>query len=373
MPCSPQRRPLGRSHAALAAVAVLMVTALIGVGASASDGATVDIAALPTAQPDPAHPVLGPDGNLWWTSAGGAFALQPDGTTVRHNAPADIGFGVLVPGAGGRLWFTLFSQKQIGYFEPEIDSYRVFPAHAISPSSLTLGPDGNMWYSNYLGAPLVRISLDGTQTDFPSPAGSLLGLAAGPDGALWFSASNPGQVGRIDSTTGAVLDTFPLPAGSGAENIVAGPDGNLWFVSGQAGRIGRVTTTGTITQFVVPGAPNWINGPVAGPDGNVWFTEPGLDLVGRITPTGVITTYPTAPLTQPGGIAPGPLGNLYFSVRGPAALGVVVLSGQLPTTTTTSTTTSSTSTTLPFSCPVSGSNATPCPALPIPGQPRFTG
>ncbi len=74
------------------------------------------------------------------------------------------------------------------------------------------------------------------------------------------------------------------------------------------------TVPGVITEFTVPTAGSQPGGIAAGPDGNVWFTESSGNKIGRITPAGVITefTVPTAG-SQPIGIAAGPDGNLWFT------------------------------------------------------------
>ena len=55
-------------------------------------------------------------------------------------------------------------------------------------------------------------------------------LTVGPDGDLWFtdvSSAGNGAIGRI--TTAGAITEFPLPAGDGAPGLTVGPDGDLWF------------------------------------------------------------------------------------------------------------------------------------------------
>jgi len=121
-------------------------------------------------------------------------------------------------------------------------------------------------------------------TEFPLPTASSnpAGITAGPDGNLWFTEFNGNRIGRI--TPGGVITEFPLPtAGSAPQGITAGPDGNLWFTE-LIGKIGRITPGGVITEFPLPTASSQPWEITAGPDGNLWFTEQGGNRIGRITP-----------------------------------------------------------------------------------------
>src|SRR5262249_55409685 len=71
------------------------------------------------------------------------------------------------------------------------------------PSSITAGPDSNMWFTeqNAIG----RISLDGTLTEFPAAGAS--NIVAGQDGNLWFT--EPSAIGQI--TPAGQITEFPLP------------------------------------------------------------------------------------------------------------------------------------------------------------------
>src|SRR5947209_813146 len=86
----------------------------------------------------------------------------------------------------------------------------------------------------------------------PTPHAGAMGIAAGPDGNLWFTEYSGNSIGRI--TTGGAVTEFPLPvAYSAPRDITAGPDGNLWFTE-SGGSIGRITTGGAFTEFPVPTA-----------------------------------------------------------------------------------------------------------------------
>ena len=67
-------------------------------------------------------------------------------------------------------------------------------------------------------------------TEFTLPnAGSVPnGIAAGPDGNVWFAEFSGNRIGRI--TPAGVITEFPVPTPNSQPNgIIAGPDKNLWF------------------------------------------------------------------------------------------------------------------------------------------------
>src|SRR5690348_14186954 len=53
----------------------------------------------------------------------------------------------------------------------------------------------------------------------------------------------------------SVIAEYPLPTTNGEPiGITSGSDGNLWFTERRAGKIGSITTTGSVTEFALPGA-----------------------------------------------------------------------------------------------------------------------
>jgi streptogramin lyase len=86
----------------------------------------------------------------------------------------------------------------------------------------------------------------GTITEFPISTPVPMGITAGPDGNLWFAEFQGNKIGRI-TTAGLVTGEFPLPTNYGSsfgcapEGITAGPDGNLWFTERAGNKIGRIT------------------------------------------------------------------------------------------------------------------------------------
>jgi virginiamycin B lyase len=122
--------------------------------------------------------------------------------------------------------------------------------------------------------------------EFPLPTSAVahtpVGISTGPDGNLWFTEYAGNKIGRI--TPSGQITEFPLPTpNNGPFGITDGPDGNLWFTE-QAHMLGRITTAGQVAEFPLL-TPNSNPGEITqGSDGNLWFTESGTNQIGHITP-----------------------------------------------------------------------------------------
>ena len=150
------------------------------------------------------------------------------------------------------------------------------------------------WPAGGEGRPPWRRAPTITEYPIPPTPGSPAGIAAGSDGALWFTEYEGDKIGRI--TTGGAISEYPIPtAPSAPYGIAAGPDGALWFTEQVAGRIGRITTSGAISEYPIPTAASMPVGIAAGPDGALWFTETLGNKIGRIT-TPTPTLAPCQPL-----------------------------------------------------------------------------
>jgi streptogramin lyase len=187
------------------------------------------------------------------------------------------------------------------------------PSPRSSPFGITVGPDGNLWFTeeNKIG----RLTTSGGLTEYTLPSGrGPTGIATGPDGNLWFTEGAASQIGRM--TPAGVVTEFPLMPNSDPIQIALGQDGNLWFTESISSKLGRITPAGAITEYALaPGS--FPQGIAAGPDGNVWFTESTGDRIGRVTPAGMVTEFNLpSPYTIPARIVKGLDGNLWFTDEG---------------------------------------------------------
>lgn len=85
-----------------------------------------------------------------------------------------------------------------------------------------------------LSAPAGAATIN--EFSIPTAASSPAGITPGPDGELWFTEYGGGKIGRI--TTAGVVTEFPTAGYPG--QITSGPDGNLWFTEYSGVRIGQL-------------------------------------------------------------------------------------------------------------------------------------
>jgi streptogramin lyase len=270
---------------------------------------------------------LGSAGGQTLTATNGVNGAVTEIGPIPNSGPQGI-----TAGPDGNLWFTEFSGNKVGKITPDgsVTEYGPLPTANSSPRGITAGPDGNLWITEQLGNKVGKLTPAGALNEYalPTSNSSPRGITAGPDGNLWFTEAGASKVGRITPT--GVLVEVTLPPNSQPDAITAGPDGNLWFVDFYYNLVGKLTPAGAVTAYVIPTSNSQPDAITAGPDGNLWFTESNGNKVGKITPAGNITEY--AILTsngQPEGIAAGPDGNLWFTESNGNKVGKITVAGAL--------------------------------------------
>jgi len=266
--------------------------------------------------------VAGPDGNLWFTEpwSGG---------------PNDPSIGPW----GDKIGMINATTHAVTEFN--------VPTQDANPTGITVGPDGNLWFTEEMGDKIGMINPTShaiSEFALPTPNALPARITAGPDGNLWFTETGAKQIGMINPATDAISE-FSVPVATFA--ITAGPDGNLWFTD--AGGVSTVNSdpgggplflffpdrgnvigmfnpvTHAVTEFAVPTQEPQFGAITTGPDGNLWFTEWNGNKIGSINPTThdiVETDLPTA-LSGPMGITTGPDGNLWFTEQGAGQIGTI--------------------------------------------------
>jgi uncharacterized protein (TIGR03437 family) len=233
---------------------------LAKIGRIATSGAFTEYA-LPNPASEPTAITTGSDGALWFIEAAttNIGRINTSGIITEIPLPASVlnyGLYGIAAGPDGALWFTQYYSYN-GILR--MTTAGVFTAYPISTTTnfgsygIAAGPDGALWFADSggnlgfagPGAPtgkIGRITTSGTITEYPLPqAGNLpFAIAAGPDGALWFT-DFLGQIERI-TTSGTVTSEVPTPTNTAGYpgTIAAGPDGAMWFI--EPGKIGRIPT-----------------------------------------------------------------------------------------------------------------------------------
>jgi len=239
---------------------------------------TVTQFTVPTAGSHPRGIAAGPDGNMWFTEFTGGKVGR---IIVSGTLP-------VVSTNRALLARTAFTRTgQITEFSSGITAES-------GPAGITRGPDGNMWFTEETGNAIGRITPAGVVTQFgahpvddETAEGALevnslpTTITAGPDGNLWFTESLGNRIGRI-TPAGAVTEFSGLPAESDPTGIVAGPDGDLWFTEALNSGVARMTRNGELIGLYKTaeyGEPRAI---AAGPGNTLWFTEYSGDQIARI-------------------------------------------------------------------------------------------
>ncbi len=90
-----------------------------------------------------------------------------------------------------------------------------------------------------------------------------------------------------------VVQTFPLPPGSGAHDVWPAPDGAVWYTAQAAGKLGRLDPETGKTEEIPLGRDSAPHGVILGPDGAPWVTDGGQNAILRIDPqTRVVKVFP---------------------------------------------------------------------------------
>lgn len=267
-------------------------------------------------------------GSITRAHAQGTVTISEFSIPTSNSNPVDI-----TSGPDGNLWFVEFNGDKIGKITPTgtVTEYAI-PTSNTSPEGITSGPDGNLWFTEQYGASQIgKITPGGTITEYPTPSNGSAptDITSGPDGNLWFTENFGNKIAK--STPNGTITEYTIPtSNSGPVGITSGPDGNLWFTEGNVNQIGKITTSGTITEYVIPTGNSTPARITSGPDGNLWFAESKGNKIGKITPSGTITEYPIPTSGgNPIGITSGPDGNLWFAELYGSKIGEITTSGTI--------------------------------------------
>src|SRR5712691_10941227 len=106
-----------------------------------------------------------------------------------------------------------------------------------------------------------------TRFAIPTPNSQPIEITLGPDGNMWFTESNSGKVAKVTPAGG--ITEFRTPTPSFPYDITAGPGGNVWFTEGATGKLVVITPSGHIREVTFP-LFDAAGGIATGPDGNIW-------------------------------------------------------------------------------------------------------
>ena len=195
----------------------------------------------------PGHIVTGPDGNLWFTERlGNRIArITPAGVVTEFSAGVGTPPSGIAAGPDGNLWYTF--DTGIGRITTA-GVVTQFTA-GITPGLLRdihQGSDGNLYFTNDSGR-LGRITPAGVITEFTagiSGSAGLFDITLGPDSRMWFSEYNGNRVARLtmppDILSGLQsayrCDGDALDSSGGLRHLIPSFGTLDFFVDGRYGR-----------------------------------------------------------------------------------------------------------------------------------------
>jgi streptogramin lyase len=238
----------------------------------------------------------------------------------------------ITPGPDGNLWVAETGSNNIGKVTTAgaMTEYPV-PTNPAMPNFITAGPDGNLWFTEAAGNKIGKVTTGGVFAEYPIPTATCApaAITTGPDGNVWFAEVLGNKIGKV-TTAGAIIEYTVPTLNSDPIGITSGPDGNVWFTENTGNKIARMTTAGVVTEYPAKTAASAPRDITAGPDGNLWFVEVDANKIGKITTAGVVTEYPIPTLnSDPMGITTGPDGNVWFTENTGNKIGKITTAGAI--------------------------------------------
>ncbi len=181
---------------------------------------------------------------------------------------------------GQQVPVSIFRVRPDGTREP-------FCTSLVNPTSMALGPDGDLYVSSRFEGTVYRVKADGVIEPFATDLGVACGLAFDRDGNL-FVGDRSGTIFRVDRT-GQATTLASVPSSVAAFHLAFGPDGALYVTAPTLSpydSVFRIDPEGAVTiRYTGFGRPQGIG---FGPDGDLYVIEAlaGASGLYRLPPAG---------------------------------------------------------------------------------------
>jgi len=316
-----------------------LVTASITASATGATGGSVTITPTPTVYEcpvagEPQYIAGAKDGTAWYTDNNNTVVHI---TTNCVLSPYTIPTGNANPqgitlGENGNMWFTEYNSSKVAEVTPS-GSVSEFGTlfGSDSPQMLADRGDGTVWYAGYGGNHVGYVNeFNGVagETTMPTGGSGPWDVVEAPNGYLYVSENLNDDMARLATLFQSPIPQTPVTSGSESESVVLGPDGNLWFTQFGLDHIGVVSpTTNAQIGYYATASPSSVPVDITvGKDGALWYTESGIDRIGRMLTTGVSAgEYHTlSSNTGVKGIATGSDGAIWFCESNTSKVGRLV-------------------------------------------------
>lgn len=251
----------------------------------------------------------GPDGNIWYTGANRIGKVTSSGTFTQYLSPLNDGRypNDITTGPDGNIWYSENPANSTSRIVKMSTSGAVLGQYQTSyttsspvADSLITGSNGDLWFAYDGKIGNVSSSNAVTFKAPPTGVGAVRSITLGSDGNIWYTAASKGSstqnsVGKMTPSGVYTNYNFPSTYTNSSENIITGPDGNVWFTMNGKQFVVKVTSTGVMTEYN-PGTGSLPVAITTGTDGNLWYVANSTGKVGRLTTSGVFTEYSVAGL-----------------------------------------------------------------------------
>lgn len=200
----------------------------------------------------------GPDGKLWFTEsnskANKVGCVTVDGKFSEFALPHDGEPRGITAGPDGNLWVV-----QGAKFPEEDRVLRISPTGEVHEfilsgvktslaQTIVSGIDDNLWFTepNNPSTKVSRFTVNGDLTRYavPTAFSGPCGLTVGPDGNLWFTEKAKAKIGRLQTATKGTKYVLHLPSGFVPTHIEGEQGQKLFWINKMPG------------QSVIKAAPN---------------------------------------------------------------------------------------------------------------------
>jgi streptogramin lyase len=283
--------------------------------------------------------VTGPDGDMWFIdeNAGGLAVVSMTGGFREFLLSGHLGGNAVALAVGADKKFYISDEATSITRVTSSGTAVEIPIPSGDNTAIGsngLGPDGNIWFTEFNH--IAKVTPAGVITEFAYPTqpntNQYGGVTAGPDGNVWFSESSNNAIGRINPSTGKIKEFTISPQSCVPAAIVTAKDHAMWFAClTTTPTVGRISTSGTITLF--PGGGGFGSNETeqfgaVGPDGNPWFASGNNNLVFKVdTATHAVTTFSPPLLSgeRPDALQTGPDDNIWVTTVGQNHIYVLVI------------------------------------------------
>jgi virginiamycin B lyase len=194
----------------------------------------------------------------------------------------------------GRVWYSGLLQNNLGMFDPATETFRMWdtPTPRSRPHGIQAAQDGMIWATLTAIPQNKMVRFDPatelyTEYILPRPNAYPHTVWVARNGDVFFSYEYGDGAGRIDRELGRVTEWSVPTYRSRTYGIQEGPDGNIWMVEFLGNKVVRLNPrTGEVREWAHPRAaddPGTRRLAIDG-QGKIWFNEHEWGSIGRFDP-----------------------------------------------------------------------------------------